>query len=349
MRPLITALVDTYNHEKYMEHAIVSVLEQGLSEAELEIVVVDDGSTDGASSIVQKFVPRVKNLRKRNGGQASALNAGFQEAQGEIVALLDGDDWWADGKLGAVLRAFEQNEGVSAVGHGYYEFLEGTGQERICKPEQQMVLNLISPSAAGDALRNWAFLQPSALAMRRNVLEGIMPISETLVFSADFPIAAACVAKGVVLIPQPLSYYRIHSANLYAGTTTDSAKELRKSKMDETMCEVAYPILRGLGVSPECVSTLLNPVWTRASRYNLTACGGSRLKTFRTEMRVFHSESKNPTIGYRLFKHLVVGGATLLLPPRRFYGLRDWYARHGLKRFREWLFKTGIGAGKEAR
>jgi len=93
MKPLVTALIDTFNHEKYAEQALVSVLEQGLSPEELEIVVVDDGSTDKTPSIIQKFVPRLKHVRKKNGGQAAAFNARFAEAHGEIVAILDGDDW----------------------------------------------------------------------------------------------------------------------------------------------------------------------------------------------------------------------------------------------------------------
>src|ERR1700740_3253440 len=116
MKPLITALVDTYNHERYIEQALVSVLEQGLSPSELEIVVVDDGSTDRTPEIIQKFLPRVKYLRKRNGGQASALNAGFAAANGEIVAILDGDDWWAEKKLTTVIDALEKNPEAAAIG-----------------------------------------------------------------------------------------------------------------------------------------------------------------------------------------------------------------------------------------
>ena len=85
MKPTVTALVDTFNHERYIEQALVSVLEQGLSASELEIVVVDDGSTDRTPSIIQKFLPRVKYLRKKNGGQASAFNAAFPEISGQMV------------------------------------------------------------------------------------------------------------------------------------------------------------------------------------------------------------------------------------------------------------------------
>src|SRR5580658_8287975 len=105
-RPLVTALIDTFNQERYIERALLSVLDQDLSTSDFEIVVVDDGSTDRTSSIIQKFAPRVRYLRKNNGGQASAFNAAIPEAQGAIVAFLDGDDWWASGKLRAVLRAF---------------------------------------------------------------------------------------------------------------------------------------------------------------------------------------------------------------------------------------------------
>ncbi len=120
-RPLVTALIDTFNQERYIERALLSVLGQDLSTSDLEIMVVDDGSTDRTSSIIQKFAPRVRYLRKNNGGQHLLSTPRSPEAQGAIVAFLDGDDWWASGKLRAVLRAFEEYPDVAAVGHGYFE------------------------------------------------------------------------------------------------------------------------------------------------------------------------------------------------------------------------------------
>src|ERR1700730_5903802 len=228
MKPLITALVDTYNHERYIEQALVSVVEQGLSTAELEILVVDDGSTDNTSSIIQKFVPRVKHLRKKNGGQASAFNAGFSEARGQSVALLDGDDWWARGKLSAVLEALEREPEVSAVSHAYYQYYEKSDELKIYGPSERTLLTLSTPETARLARRDWGFLQTSALTVRRALLERIMPIPEVLVFNADSPIATSSMAMGARVLPQALSYYRFHGQNLYAIDPRDNAKLHRK-------------------------------------------------------------------------------------------------------------------------
>src|SRR5579863_10663042 len=119
--PHVTVLIDTYNHERFIERAITSVLEQDMPMDAVEILVVDDGSTDRTPEIVRRFEPRLRLIRKANGGQASAFNLGFAQARGEILATLDGDDWWAREKLRRVLEIFEANPEVGIVGHGLYE------------------------------------------------------------------------------------------------------------------------------------------------------------------------------------------------------------------------------------
>jgi glycosyltransferase involved in cell wall biosynthesis len=326
MKPLLTALIDTYNHERYIEQALVSVLEQGLSPQELEIVVVDDGSTDKTASIIQKFTPRVKHVRKKNGGQASAFNVGFAESRGQIIAPLDGDDWWANGKLSAVVEALERNPELPAVSHSYYEVHEKTEEICVCGPKQVAFLHLETREAARIARECWHFLIMGALTVRRRILERIMPIPEVLIFSADGPIATAAMAAGVQVLPQPLSYYRFHAANLNVVDEQDQVKMRRKLEMGAAMADVVYPMLIRLGVARGCVAELVDPLFIYANRTLLSSFGGSRLRTFKTEMRIFHSEFENPRMAYLVYKYAVVGSATLVLPPRKFYKLRDWIA-----------------------
>src|SRR5260370_29102141 len=91
-KPYVSVLIDTYNHERFIEQAITSVLEQDMSMSDVGIVVVDDGSTDRTPEIVRKFEPRVRLVRKPNGGQASPFNTGIPACHRAIIAVLDSAD-----------------------------------------------------------------------------------------------------------------------------------------------------------------------------------------------------------------------------------------------------------------
>jgi glycosyltransferase involved in cell wall biosynthesis len=334
MKPLVTALIDTYNHERYIEQAIVSVLEQELSAEELEIVVVDDGSTDGTASIVERFAPRVKHVRKKNGGQASAFNAGYGESHGEIVALLDGDDWWAKGKLKAVLEALEAKPELGAASHGYFEYHEETGEKRARGLAGKRFVNVATLEAVEEARTAWPYLLMGALTVRRKVLEWIMPIPEELVFMADSAIQVAAIVMGAVVLEEPLFYYRHHGTNLWAIDAGNREKLRRRCEMTDLVYERLYEMLLKRGVEREKVARLIDPNWVEIRRLMLRTFGGSPLRTFATEMKAFESEAKGAGWGYRVFKYGVTGAPMLLLPPRVFYRMRDWYARENLGKLR---------------
>lgn len=340
MRSLVTTLIDTYNHERYIEQAMLSVLEQGLSAAEMEIIVVDDGSTDKTPDIIRKFAPRVKHVRKKNGGQASALNAGYAEARGEIVALLDGDDWWAQGKLAKVVEALEKNPDVKAVGHGYYEVNGKTGETRQRVLAEPMRVGLQTPFAAAVS---WPFLLMGALTVRRKLLEWMMPIPEELVFMADAAIQVAAMSSGALLLDEPLFYYRHHGENLWVVDEKNAERLRKRCEMTELMFSNVFEMLVRLQVPREDVEELLGGVWAETKRLRLSRFGGTRREAFETEMRAFRATYKKPSVGYRLFKYAVVGAATLALPVRSFYKLRDWYAGRKLGPLRERLFRADVG------
>ena len=107
-RPLVSVIMPVYNGEKYIKRAVESVYEQGIS---LELLVIDDGSTDGTEEVLSAYEGRedfryIKN--KENMGAARSRNRGVQEAVGEYVAFLDADDWWDRGKLKEQLGILEK-------------------------------------------------------------------------------------------------------------------------------------------------------------------------------------------------------------------------------------------------
>lgn len=340
MKPLITALIDTYNHERYIEQALVSALEQGFSQPELEIIVVDDGSTDHTPEIIRKFAPRVRHVRKENGGQASAFNTGYRESRGDILAILDGDDWWMKGKLTAVAEALEKQPEIGAVGHGRFEFDQERNLVTTVVPPARQLIHISNLQAARDAIPYWPCLLMGALTVRRKVLDAIMPLPEQMTFMADTALQCAAMAMTTLILPDPLFYYRHHAQNLYAGDQAAQAKLRRKYAMTELVHERVFQMLLRMGVRRECASVLLEGTWMEAKRWRLSRYGGSRLETLRTELQAFHASVEKPSAAYRAFKYAVVGGATLLLPPATFYRAREWYAKRELGRARHRLVGT---------
>jgi glycosyltransferase involved in cell wall biosynthesis len=337
--PVISVLIDTYNHERYIEQAIVSVLEQNFPAGEMEIVVVDDGSTDRTPSIVSKFEPLVRCIRKTNGGQASAFNAGIPELRGSIVAFLDGDDWWAKEKLAAVADAFETNPEVAAVGHGFFEVRDDGPAREMFVPAKTCHLDLSSAEAARLADAGLTMLGTSRLSIRREILNRIGPLPEELVFCADAPIFTLALALGGALVlDQPLCYYRQHSQSLFAHDPNNLASVRRKFEMIGFLLSYVPPRLAEFGVVPEVIEALTESSRSGFERAKLRFGEAGRWQVFRTELRRFRTNYKRPSPGYMLFE-CAVGACALVLSPHSFYRLLDWYSRNNVKRFRGILGK----------
>jgi glycosyltransferase involved in cell wall biosynthesis len=96
-RPLVSVVIPTYNCANFIVDAIDSVLAQNY--AALEIIVVDDGSTDDTESVLEKYADKIVFIRQPNAGSAVARNQGMRRASGEYIAFLDADDIWLPGKL----------------------------------------------------------------------------------------------------------------------------------------------------------------------------------------------------------------------------------------------------------
>ncbi|MGD1864347.1 MAG: glycosyltransferase family 2 protein [Phormidesmis sp.] len=108
--PRISVLINNYNYGRFLGDAIDSVLTQrdGFSSPErVEVVVVDDGSTDSSAAVMARYGDRIVSVKKQNGGQDSAFNAGFERCRGNIICLLDADDRFARDKLSKIADCFE--------------------------------------------------------------------------------------------------------------------------------------------------------------------------------------------------------------------------------------------------
>lgn len=107
MEPKVSVVIPTFNRRELVGEAIGSVLKQSVKE--LELIVVDDGSTDGTGHTVNNLSDgRVRYIYKENGGVASARNVGLDESCGEYVALLDSDDFWRPNYLERMLTSLDE-------------------------------------------------------------------------------------------------------------------------------------------------------------------------------------------------------------------------------------------------
>lgn len=124
---VITVAVAVYNSEAYLERAILSIL--GQTYRNLEVILVDDGSTDGCGAICDRFAsqdPRVRVIHKKNGGLFSTRNAGMEAATGDYLAFVDGDDWLDPQMYEQMLSAMKEQDAQLAVCRYRQIYRDGT-------------------------------------------------------------------------------------------------------------------------------------------------------------------------------------------------------------------------------
>jgi len=337
-KPSVTVLVDTYNHERFIEEALASVVEQDFAAAETEILVVDDGSTDRTPEIVRKFEPRVRLIRKANGGQASAFNAGIPEARGEIVAFLDGDDWWARNKLTRVMEAMAADPSVGIVGNGIWiANRDGTREMESLREGFRLQANTVE---GARMLRvRGAFLGTSRMTVRRELLRRIGTVPEALRVEADeyiFTLAAALAAAEI--LPEALTFYRLHDANAFQLARSDAAKARQKQRALEALAKALDEELRRHGVEEDAVRTVVEIIQADADQIRLMTDGGWPWETVRAEWTIHRARHADAGFLYRAFKRLTLAAA-MATPPKTFYRIQRVLAQSGLyRRARErWL------------
>jgi glycosyltransferase involved in cell wall biosynthesis len=201
VRPAVSAIVPVHDNARYLTEALDSIDAQ--SYEPLELVVVDDGSTDGSADIARERADRLVELT--HGGVAHARNAGVAAACGELIAFLDGDDIWTTGALETRVRHLEQNPETGFVLGRMQLFLDPHSPP----PTEGFAREMMSRPQAG-------FLQ--TFVGRREVFEAVGGFDETLVIAEDTDWLKRASDAGVVAahVDEVFALKRLHPESLTA-------------------------------------------------------------------------------------------------------------------------------------
>jgi len=218
--PLVSLIINNYNYSNYVGIAIDSALNQSYSN--IEVIVVDDGSTDNSRSIIEDYNNKIKYLFKENGGQASAYNSGFRFCKGDIILFLDADDYLHQDAIHYVVEAF--TEKVVKVQYRL-EIVDHKGKATgIWIPSNHMpngnVLDILlkyrgygSPPASGNVYL-------------KSALKRIFPIPEAewRIAADTVPAIAAPFCGNVASLNRVLGYYRVHNSFKENGSNTNAMR-----------------------------------------------------------------------------------------------------------------------------
>ncbi len=230
----ISLIIPTFNRKSLLKRAVESALKGQKIPA--EIIIVDDGSTDGTEEMIRQHFPFANYLFQPNQGPAAARNRGIQEAQGEWIAFLDSDDEWMPGKLAAQLEFFMQNP----------EYL-------ICQTEEIWIRNgrRVNPMKKHKKYGGWIFekclplciVSPSAVIMHRTLLEEVGLFDESLPACEDYDLWLRVACRYPVgLIEKPY-------VTKYGGHADQRSHEF--PAMDRFRIQSLIKILASNSLSPE--------------------------------------------------------------------------------------------------
>ncbi len=227
----VSVIISNYNYARYLSAAIDSVLAQ--TYRDIEIIVVDDGSTDNSREAIaqlqQKSPDKIKAIFQANQGQGGAFNTGFEAASGEVIAFLDADDVWKPNKLQRVVEAFNspdvvgimhQLDTIDADGNILNDSNKGP---RLSENLAQVILD------TGNA---WCFPPTSGLAYRHSALKKLFPIDAVKwrIWADGCIIYCTAFLGKIKTLNEELGSYRIHGANNHISRETATSEQETKSQ-----------------------------------------------------------------------------------------------------------------------
>ncbi len=229
--PKVSVIIPTYNYGNYIEEAVVSVLQQDYPQHLIELIVVDDGSTDDTEKALAAYVANgsVQYIWQPNSGKASATRKGVEMSTGEIIFNLDADDLFLNDKIKNTVTIFADPTivHVASPARLVYQQTGKTGEENL-------PADILGKPLDGRWLlhrfytNNMLFGGGSTYAARAAVLRSIDIPPAVDMYIDEFLLLAILPFGKSYFSPKPLSVWRIHSNN-YSGETTNRANQLAKA------------------------------------------------------------------------------------------------------------------------
>lgn len=209
--PLVSVIVPVYNGESYIVEAMESIYAQTYSR--LEVIVVNDGSTDGSEEKLRPYRDRIRYIYKANGGIASAYNLGAQACTGDFVCFLEQDDMWLPTKVESQVKYLLEKPMMGMVFCRYFTMNEKD-------PAVQHQLSYLWPDEVSFedlfimTLERSSIITFSSVLMRKESLGSLMPFDEQLRVSVDYDAWLRLSYKGKLgFMSVPLLKYRLHDSN----------------------------------------------------------------------------------------------------------------------------------------
>ncbi|MBA3920640.1 MAG: glycosyltransferase [Nostocaceae cyanobacterium] len=227
-QPLVSIIIKNYNYGLYLAAAIDSALNQ--TYPNIEVIIVDDGSSDNSREIISKYQGQSIAVLKENGGQPSVLNAGFAASLGDIICTLDSDDIFAGNKVEEVVNVFLSHPEISWCFHPLRlvdiktKVLLGT---TIAFPQRENISSYCDFRAQMKSGRvDFYAPSTSALSFKRSLLEKMMPLAEDYEFCQDRYLTHVAMALSTgFFLSHELTTQGIHGNNI---STLRTGKEQQR-------------------------------------------------------------------------------------------------------------------------